>query len=139
MPSLEYFLVCESVSVDQETRRVSLFNVVEEVRVLAFPANVPQMVVVTSWNLTANDLGQDFQVQVRFSSNGVELAAPFPMNFHGQSPRHRLIAHIVGMPITGPGDIRIELHLNNEYSASHTITAVAADGGVAAVAPTTAP
>ncbi len=30
MPKLEYFLICESVSVDQDTNRLSLFNVLED-------------------------------------------------------------------------------------------------------------
>ena len=34
MPRLEYFIVCESISTDQETNRVSLFNVLEDLQVL---------------------------------------------------------------------------------------------------------
>ena len=34
MAKLEFFLVCESVSTDRETNRVSLFNVIEDISTL---------------------------------------------------------------------------------------------------------
>ena len=46
MAELEYFLVAESVSVDQLTNRISLFNVVEQVAASKFPVTIPQIVAV---------------------------------------------------------------------------------------------
>ncbi len=31
MPDLEYFVVCESVAIDRESNRISMFHVIEDV------------------------------------------------------------------------------------------------------------
>jgi hypothetical protein len=36
MAKLEYFLICESMSTDRETNRVSLFNVLEDLQLIAW-------------------------------------------------------------------------------------------------------
>ena len=65
MPELEYFVVAESVSIDRDTNRVSLFNVVEEIftSVVPFP-----FVAVSGWNLTADEQrGSELQAGVRIT------------------------------------------------------------------------
>jgi hypothetical protein len=73
MPQLEYFLIAESISVDQSTNRVSLFNVLEEIQCAPLPAGtpaipgrtgIPQLVAVSSWNLSPEDQGREFQVSL---------------------------------------------------------------------------
>ncbi len=61
MPKLEYFLVAESVSVDQQTNRISFFNVVEQVNVPVFPFTIPQIVAVASWNTEEGDAKRTFR------------------------------------------------------------------------------
>ena len=72
MPNLEYFLICESLSTDRETNRVSLFNVLEELQVLgkeetsAQPVPFPrQLVAVSCWNREPGDENQDYQATLK--------------------------------------------------------------------------
>ena len=83
MPKLEYFLVSESVSVDQLTNRTSLFNILEEVRANKFPAVIPQVVVTSAWNREIGDEDIDYQVKVRISLPGRRRAERFSDEFQG--------------------------------------------------------
>lgn len=61
MPKLEYLLVCESVSVDRETNRISLFNVIEDIhRVSGSNASSRPRVRPFAWNPKAAFRSVDF-------------------------------------------------------------------------------
>ena len=126
MPTLEYFLICESISTDQETNRVSLFNVLEDLQVLASESPpqpqlpVSQFVAVSCWNREVGDEGQDFQAMLRIHPPSQE-SKDFPMNFKMERPRHRLSLRFQGMPKLEPGQLRFELLLNGAHVAWHTV------------------
>src|SRR5215467_8906538 len=72
VPRLEFFVVAESVSVDQRTNRLSLFNILEEMHGIhvpedvTFPRNViPQLVAASSWLIDQDEIGRRFHVQLR--------------------------------------------------------------------------
>ena len=121
MPALEYFLVAESLAVDQSTNRASVFNIIDELAASSFPVVVPQMAAICAWNMSADDEGQDFQAVVRIMSPGEELREQ-RVNFLGQHRRSRLIFRVFGLPIAREGDLRFEVELNGQYQASHTVT-----------------
>ncbi len=128
MPKLEYFLVCESVSTDQETNRVSLFNVLEDIHIL--PAGQPgvilaQLVAVSCWNREPGDEEKDFQATLRIHSPGSSEPKEFPMNFRMDRPRYRLSLRIQGVPNLEPGQLRFELLLNQDHVAWHTVNVTA--------------
>ena len=72
MPKLEYFLLCESISVDQETNRVSLFNVLEDLHLVKLPKEgeskslfvLNQFVAVAVFNREPEDKNQEFEACV---------------------------------------------------------------------------
>jgi hypothetical protein len=124
VPKLEYFVVCESISVDQETNRVSLFNVVEDIRPVARgePAHIlTQMVAISAWNRESGDEGQDFQLIVRIHAPG-DAPQDFPLNFRMERSRQRLYLRIQGVPARHPGELKFELLLNSQPKASHSVT-----------------
>ena len=121
MPKLEYFLVSESVSVDQGTNRVSLFNILEEFRPNQFPTSIPQAIVTSAWNYESGDENIDYQVKVRISLSGEERSQDFLMNFKMEPNRYRLFQEIVNIPIQQPGELKFEVFINNKYIASHTV------------------
>jgi hypothetical protein len=125
MPKLEYFVVCESIAVDRETNRVSLFNILEDIQPVTGdfvgPIISPQMVVVSAWNKETGDDGQDFQAIMRVHPPGAEHA-DFPINFVMDRPRKRLILRVQGPPAKQAGDLRFELRLNDRHVATHTVT-----------------
>ncbi len=132
MARLEYFLVCESMSTDQETNRVSLFNVLEDIRFaspgeMAAPSvqsvPVPQFVAVACWNQEPGDEGQDFQMTVRLHLPGQagQDENEFSLNFKMDKPRHRLALRFQGLPKLQPGQLKFELLLSGKHVAWHTV------------------
>jgi hypothetical protein len=132
MPKLEYFLVCESMCTDQETNRVSLFNVLEDLQVL--PPNtvprqqlvVPYFAAVSCWNREPGDEDIDFQAILRIHPP-TEEPKDFSMNFRMERPRYRLSLRFQGMPKLEPGVLKFELLLNGQHVAWHTVNVFPAE------------
>ena len=121
MPRLEYFVVCESIAIDGETNRVSLFNIIEDIEPVSKGTPGPilaQMVAVSCWNQQERDENEDFQVILRI--HGKETK-DFPMNFRMERPRQRLIQRLQGVPAMEPGHLRFELLLNGRHAADHVV------------------
>ena len=128
MPELEYFLVAESISVDQETNRVSIFNVLEELHAESAPISYPALVAISSWNLAENELGGDFQVMLRVNSPAQEAPFDYPINLSREPRRrHRIYHRLIGPTFHAFGDLRFEVLLNGEHRASHVISIIQTD------------
>ena len=122
MPSLEYFIVGESVSIDQMTNRVSIFHVLEEIHASTFPVVIPQLTAVAHWNMLDGEIGNDYQVQiVAFADD--ESPTIFSQNFKATHPRQRTMLVFVGLKIQKEGRHRIELKLDGKHQAFHEIDA----------------
>jgi len=123
MPRLEYFVVAESISVDQSTNRISVFNVLEEAT-LTVPGTIHNLVAVSGWNLSEEDGGKDFQAMLRIKQAGDSEEADtieFPVNFKAERARHRVCFFVTGLPVRQPGDLGFELLLNGRQVATHTV------------------
>lgn len=120
MARLEFFVVSEGVSVDQQTNQLSLFSVIEQVTSPDFPLVLPYAAAVSLWMAEAGDNGRDFQCMLRIIlPDGGQH--DFPTNFTFRARRHRVIQRILGFPINEPGLLRFEVFLNGEYAASHEV------------------
>lgn len=120
MARLEFFVVSESVSVDQQTNRLSLFNVLEQVASTNFPSALPSAVAVSMWMAEGGDDVRDFQCTLRITlPNGSPYE--FASNFKFRASRHRVIQRVEGFPLNEPGVLRFEVLLNGEYAASHEV------------------
>ncbi|MBI4580026.1 MAG: hypothetical protein HY718_10015 [Planctomycetes bacterium] len=126
MPTLEYFLVARDFSVDQRTNRVSIFNIMEEIHAREFPITIPNMVILCSWNAENGDNERDFQMTLRPSLDGRPVGIPQPLahNFRIPGRRCRNFVAVEGLPLAGPGRLLVELLLNGDHVASHTIDVV---------------
>ena len=123
MPKLEYFLVCESVSIDQETNRVSLFNIIEDIQPATRGTSgviIVQLVAASCWIRAPGDEDKDFQAILRIHASEEE-PKDFAMNFRMEKPRQRLSLRIQGAPQSKPGNLRFELLLNGQHAAEHTV------------------
>ena len=120
MPQLEYFVICGDVSVDQATNRISLFNIVEEIVLPKFPGVTIPLVAVSSWNREPSNGDTDYQVILRVCTPNDEK--DFPMNFKMPKKRHRTFQYISGIPVIQAGELKFNLLLNGQHTASHTIT-----------------
>uniref|UniRef100_A0A7V4G6T2 Uncharacterized protein n=1 Tax=Desulfobacca acetoxidans TaxID=60893 RepID=A0A7V4G6T2_9BACT len=120
MAHMEFFIVSEEVSVDQQTNRLSLFNVIEQIMAADFPFSLLPCVAVSLWVAEQDDYKIDFQCTLRIISPGSENRE-FPINFKFLSRRHRVIHRIHGVPINEPGLLRFEILLNGQYQACHEV------------------
>lgn len=120
MPSLEYFVVAESMSVDQASNQVSVFNIIEEVRTATLPVVLPQVVCVCTLNLGALDLGQDHHAVLRVRTPS---GAPreFAADFRATNRRQRVFTRLLGMPLETIGELRFELEIDGVHLATHTV------------------
>ncbi|HWE36574.1 MAG TPA: hypothetical protein VG406_08410 [Isosphaeraceae bacterium] len=130
MATLEYFIVCESTSVDAATGRISLFHVIEDLFPDHFPYVLPRVEAVSLWNLEAEDDGKDFQVLLRITPPGLRVA-DFPMNLSRGRSRYRAVLAVERIPLPQPGTLSFEVLLNGRHQASHTVT-VQATGALVA-------
>lgn len=127
MPNLEYFLVADSVSVDQLTNTVSIFHVIEQIRSPEFPVQIPRFVCISSLNIDKGDVGNEHQLTVRIKNPSGEFENPNRTNFTAEKRRQRFIAHLINFKIDGPGELVFELLLNEKHLASHTVDIIAAE------------
>ena len=122
MARLEYFMVAESISIDVNTNRVSIFNVIEDVRCTSFPQVIAQIAAIVSWNREDGDEDQDFQAQLNI--RGPMGRGPFELlcNFRFErSLRMRNQFVLNGIPLISEGELQVEICLNGQHQASHTI------------------
>lgn len=123
MARLELFLVAESVSVDQGTNKVSVFEVLESVPFKEGAQNaISRCVAFSLWRLEAGDDGQDFQVLLRIHRPGMEVPDELSTNFTARSPRHRVFTHVLGLPLEELGALRFEVLLNGKHAAEHVVS-----------------
>ena len=127
MPSLEYFLVADSVSVDQFTNTVSVFHVIEQIRAPKFPVHIPRFACVSSLNIEEEGFGKDYQLTVNIKNPSGKEGEPNRINFTAEKRRQRFIAHLVNFKIDGPGQLLFELLLNEDRIVSHTIDIIKAE------------
>jgi hypothetical protein len=128
MPDLELFVVADAVVIDQRTDRLSIFNVLDQLRPRRFPARVTRVVALSTWLLSDADQGEDFQVLLAVTGPLGEQPNPFAQNFTGAGRGQRIIHQLVGgLVIDGPGELRFETRLNGVSKAHHSILIHEAD------------
>jgi hypothetical protein len=129
MPKLDYFLVADSVSTDRERNTVSLFHILEEWPA-RLPLTVPELVAVSSWTISADEMGQDFQVSLNIRLPGAQGSPDFPIfpvNFTAHRPRHRAYHFVKGLRLEHAGDLVFEILINRQVAASHVVWVRASD------------
>lgn len=119
---MEFFIIAEEVSVDQQTNRLSLFNVLEQVASPNFPVRLLSALAVSLWMAEEGDDNCEFQCMLHIIlPNGDKLNVPSNFTFPAHARRHRVLQRIQGIPLDGPGVLRFEIFLNGEYQASHVV------------------
>jgi hypothetical protein len=149
MPILEYFLLAESVSIDQGTNRASIFHVLEEAH-LQQPENyaiLPQVVAISSWHIAPDERAKDFRLTLLVHPPGEEAPQKDtgqPHSFSlvaepGPAPRRRVTWMFIGVTLDRPGNWRFELLIDGEHAANHFVEVLseedARERGKAAAAP----
>jgi hypothetical protein len=122
MPSLEYFLVAESSSLDRDTNAISIFNVYNERRKLSFPHEIERIVLVTCWYSTPDEIAarRDMQAEIVMRIPRAEPES-FTVNFTCDVEFQHVLFEMVDVGIPGPCLLEIELKVNGQHQAWHRI------------------
>jgi len=120
MARLEFFVVSQSVSIDQATNRSSVFEILEVVQAPVFPTVIHQCVAISLWRREPGDEGQEFQLLLRITTPSGQKHE-IRSNFRLTSPRHRVMQRIQGLPIESEGELRFEAILNEKHAAEHVV------------------
>ena len=124
MPKIEYFVVSESISSDQDTNNVSIFHIFEDVYG-RLPLTIPRLVATSCWSISQDDKGKDFQVALKIVLPGGEVmpeSASLKVNFSTNRNRHRVFQYLQGLRVERPGDLVVQVLLDGTPCASHTIS-----------------
>jgi hypothetical protein len=121
MATLEYFIVCESTSVDAENNQISLFHVLDDIFPDRLPLVLPRADAVCVWNLSPEDVSTDFQASLTISPPGEVRPAEFRMNLSHGHMRHRAAVSVTNIPLFIAGELRFEAKLNGAHSATHIV------------------
>jgi hypothetical protein len=123
MPELEYFLVAESYSVDRDTSAISIFNVFSQLTADALPYDIKKFVAVACWICSREEIDskQESMIEILISPPGES-----ERSFRGSFKPATRFQHVTldlsnGLSVTQTGDIEVELRLNDNHSATHTI------------------
>jgi hypothetical protein len=106
------FSVCaQSVSIDQLTSRLSIFNVLDQITVPAFPVFISELTFVALLRREHEEETEQFKCQLSVMQNGKQGAtADSAVRFGGASVA-RLIFNFSGLAIQSPGDVDFNLTL----------------------------
>lgn len=124
MPKLEYFLAALSLSQDQRTNLVSLFHVLEQIQCESLPQILPDFVAVSTWHFSEDELGRDFQAAIKIhypSGQEPHESEALKLNFTPEQVGFHTFFYLRGIEVTAEGLLRLELLLDGEHQADHTV------------------
>lgn len=120
MARLEFFVVSNSVAIDQTTNSASVFEILEATMTPGFPLIIPRCVAMSLWRREAGDEGLDFQLLLRVTTPDGEIHE-LPSNFRMSEARHRMMQRIQGLTLRAAGELRFEVILNGKHAADHIV------------------
>ena len=115
------FSVCaQSIAIDQLTSRLSIFNVLDQINLPAFPVFIPELTFVALVRREQEQDGEMFKCHLAIAKQGkLNAEAESPIGFDSASVA-RLVFNFSGLAIHLPGDIDFILTLPG--GETHTLT-----------------
>jgi hypothetical protein len=112
---VKLFVCAQSCALDSRTNSVSIFHVLEEIRVPGYPIVLTPLAIVALLELDEGEpINPEIELRV-FLGNQQLYAGPFQTNFQVRR-LSRTVAEFNGFVIPAPGTLRVQLH-----SAGHDI------------------
>jgi hypothetical protein len=113
-------ICAEAVVRDAATNAVSVFNIIEEISSQTFPRALPKLSCLFLLHRDAND-DPLYNGLVRIIDNGVETTAiPLEIDFKDKLVNRNIVV-LGGLPISGPGELRVSLLVEGVERASWSI------------------
>lgn len=116
------FVTCaQSLSVDQRSNALSLFHVIEELNIPAFPSALPYMAVVAFFQRTNDEPNDPEGIQIILALGEEELVRqPLVASFQGRL-RMKVIAEIAGIVLGAPGVLNVTIQYREEARSTWPI------------------
>jgi hypothetical protein len=123
MPHLEYFVVSQSISVDQYKNRVSIFHIYEEISYKSFPTYIALLAITTLWDIDEDERDKEFSGEIVLSPPSSNELVKHPFNFRTDkvAPRQRVILELRRVAVPAAGEFKFEVFLAGTRHAGHTI------------------
>ena len=104
------FVICaQSVALDQRHNTLSIFHVIEEWNIPAFPFAMPYMTIVSLLERLPEEPNEPVGLQLVLTLGAQELVRePLAVSFQGRS-RMRSITEVAGIVIPGPGVLKVTI------------------------------
>jgi len=134
-PRLEFFLVAESYSVDQETNRLSIFDVLVNIVSSGKVAMLNRVAAICEWIIPTACIDKDYLAMLRVVSPSGKCTEELKLAFTGKASRHRLYLRILGARFETAGRWVFELLLDGEHVASHEVDVQLEQPGILAGEP----
>jgi hypothetical protein len=114
--NLQFIAVAEGAVIDKGSNRISLFNVMDEIGVPAFPVMIPSLGIAS---MIVRAAGEDpSPVRIKISLNEqILLQTGIQIDFQGHL-RTRGVALVQGLILHQVGDLRIEILFGDESAGS---------------------
>jgi hypothetical protein len=115
-----FFGAADGAVVDQQSNRISIFNLLEELSAPGFPAMHTQMAIIAILDRTQDEPSEP-QMSIRIVINQTELITTPIVPSFGEFTRARLVANLSGLAIPEPGMLRCELRLNDDVISTWNV------------------
>ena len=128
-------VICaESAIVDQQSNKLTVFGVAEELSAAGFPAMLSSLTLVVMAERKPSE-GDNFSFSIRISTNGKHIfETPYKLSFQGKT-RARAIITLQQVVVTQPGTVTFAILKKQKVLGSWTIRVV--DVSQPALAPPT--
>jgi Family of unknown function (DUF6941) len=121
MITSKLMLAARGVVRDAEDGSISVFNIVEGLKVVAFPVLLPELTILTYLSRLPEDK-EKLEGTIHLTLGEKELFSfPVSVDFQGKL-RARQIGKIQGLVFSTPGEVRISLVIDGKEMNEYTFT-----------------
>lgn len=119
---LDYFIVADSLVLDQFTQRVSIFHIVDEIIAPAFPVVLPSLATVACLEGEPSDSARPHRAILRLAGSAAAEPYDLASEFALLGARHRLVHRVENVVLSAPGIMEFSLFISGELLAQRGIT-----------------
>lgn len=121
MPSLTLFLCANSCAVDRFTNNLSIFELLDTIAPLSYPALLPKVVLVCAFAKNEEDAEKRYRYDIEIKTGEQTIFhGDIDVDF-GDGINARNVTTIQGVPVLSPGDMTVSLLSGDLVIGTYTI------------------
>ena len=119
MPYLDLAVLCETAIIDQATNNLSVVNQIEQVNLPQFPAVLPRIMVVTTWQ-RESEIEESFTERISITGPSGKGLAKVEIPIRMERRRHRHLSAFANLMIETPGDYTFDIAVRPDNASTWT-------------------